>query len=249
MIKREISTKYKGSFFGILWSLLTPLLLLVVYTICFSYIFKTRWGVVGGEPQSSYSLILFVGLIVHAFFSEIFTRSPSLILGYAHIIKKTPFPIDILGWVTIGVALFQVFISTLVLLAINIFIYHQCSWTILMFPFILLPFSAFLLGICWFLSSIGVYVRDLGQFINLLMTVLMFLSPVFFPLSAIPEPYRTLALVNPLTLIIEESRNSLLYATLPNIKSLVIYFVMGLCIMKLGHYFLIRMKKGFCDVM
>lgn len=248
MVKQEISLKYKGSTLGALWLLFSPLLLLCVYTVCFSYIFQARWGIESSEIQNSYPLILFVGLIIHTFFSEILSKSPNLILNYSYLIKKSVFPTEILAWVAIGCALFQVIMSTCTLIFLNLLLYQQFSWLIILFPIILIPFGLFLTAICWLLSSLGVYVRDIGQFSSIIITVFMFLSPVFFPLSFIPEPFRTLALFNPLTIIIEESRNVLLWNTFPDLKKITLYLLISIVFMKICHFLMTKMKKGFRDV-
>lgn len=247
MLKRNLESKYKGSFIGVFWFFFNPLILLAVYTICFSYIFKSKWGG-GADTQSVFTLILFTGLIVYTFFSEVFSQSPGLILGHGYVIKKTPFPIDILSWVLVGSALFQVSVSTIILLGINFFVYHDFSWTTVFFPIVLVPFCVLLMAISWFLSAIGVFFRDMTQISGLVLTVLMFLSPVFFPLHYLPEPYHSFAYFNPLTLIIEESRKVLLYKSIPDFKALSLYFVISFVLMKLSYNFLMKMKKDFGDV-
>lgn len=248
MIKQEVRLKYKGSIFGVLWHLFSPLLMLCIYTICFSYIFQAKWGIENPDVQDNYPLILFVGLIIHSFFAEILSKSPNLILNYGYLIRKTFFPTEILAWVTIGCALFQVMMSTIILIFINFFFYHQFSWLTIIFPIILIPFGLFLTAICWLLSSLGAYIRDISQFSGIAITVFLFLSPVFFPLSFIPEPYRDLAMFNPLTLIIEESRNVLLWNTVPDFKKIIIYLFISLFFMKCSYLFMEKIKKGFRDV-
>lgn len=248
MVQQEIKLKYKGSLLGALWLLFSPLLLLSVYTVCFSYIFKARWGLDESELKNTYPLILFVGLIIHTFFSEILHKSPNLILSYSYLIKKSVFPIEILAWVAIGFSLFQAMLSTCILILINLLFYQNFSWLIVIFPIILIPFGLFLTAVCWFLSSIGVYVRDLGQFSSIIITIFLFLSPVFFPLSFIPEPYRILALFNPLTIIIEESRKVLLWNTVPDFEKIFMYLIISILFMKISHSFMTKMKKGFRDV-
>lgn len=247
MIKREISMKYKGSILGILWSVITPIILVGVYTFCFSYIFKASWKVEKVDIHIPYALVLFAGLNIFTLFSEIFLRSPSLISGYSYLLKKTVFPVEVLAYVSVGSALFQLIINTSIIIFINIIVYNYFVWEIVFLPFIVLPFTVFLLAICWLLSTIGVFLKDISNLLNLLVTVLMFLSPVFFSLDSMPEPYKSIAVLNPLTLIIEETRKVLLYGLLPDFKSLSIYFLFSFCFMQLSYIFLLKVKKGFGD--
>ena len=217
MIKREVAGRYKGSVLGLAWSFFNPIFMLVVYTFVFSEIFKSRWGGVGGDDsKTQFALVLFAGMIVLSLFSEVLNRAPSLILGNVNYVKKVVFPLEILPVIAIGAALFHSLISLCVLLAAFVFFNGYMQWTAIFTPLVLLPLVILATGFAWMLASLGVFLRDVGQTIGIITTVLMFLSPVFYPVSAVPERFQSFILANPLTFIIEQAREVLIWGHLPN---------------------------------
>src|SRR6266576_5448040 len=206
LTKRDVLGRYRGSDLGLAWSFFNPLVMLVVYTFVFSVVFKARWGV-GGEDKVNFAIILFVGLIVYGLFAECINRAPSLILSNPNYVKKVVFPLEILPCVAIGSALFHSGISLIVLLGAQLLMNQRLPWTVMVFPIILLPLLLATTGFAWLLSALGVYVRDIVQTTSILTTVLMFLSPLFYPVSALPKNYQLWLHLNPLTFMIEESRN------------------------------------------
>jgi lipopolysaccharide transport system permease protein len=249
MIKREVVGRYKGSILGLAWSFFNPILMLIIYTFVFSVVFKSRWGLEGSSSKAEFALILFVGMIVFNFFSETISKAPCLILNNINYVKKVVFPIEILPVINFGAALFHALISFGVLgiafLFINGFIYPE----IIFLPLILLPLIFLILGLSWFLSSMGVFARDIGQTIGFFITLLMFLSPVFYPISAVPQEFRILILANPLTFIIEQSRDVVVFGVLPNWTGLLIYSLVSLAFMMLGFTWFQKTRKGFADVL
>src|SRR5687768_11238443 len=215
LTKREVIGRYRGSVMGIAWSFFNPLLMLVIYTFVFSVVFKARWGVGGEESKADFAIILFVGMIVHGLFAECVNRAPALILSNVNYVKKVIFPLEILPWVAFGSALFHTLISVGVLLIAEVLLGHPVPWTAVLFPFVLLPLVLITMGFAWFLAAFGVFVRDIGQITAMFTTVLLFLSPVFYPLSILPEKYQGLLQLNPLAFIIEEGRKVLIFGQLP----------------------------------
>ncbi len=246
MITREIATRYQGTFLGLAWALITPLLLLGIYTFVFSGIFKARWP--GGENHLDFAFALFVGMILHAFFAECVNRAPSLILGNPNYVKKVVFPLDALPWISLGSALAQLFVSYLVLLAAVLIIHGQLPLTCLLFPLVVLPLVLVALGISWMLAATSVFLRDLGQITGFLNTALLFLSPIFYPLSALPQNIQPLAMANPLTFIIEQSRNVILQGQLPDFQGWAIYLALSLLVAWLGYAWFQKLRNGFADV-
>lgn len=247
MTKREVIGRYRGSVMGLTWSFFNPILMLAVYTFVFSEIFKARWvGVDTG--QGGFAILVFVGMIVHGLFAECANRAPSLIMNNNNYVKKVVFPLEILPVITLGSALFHSCISLLVLLIAQLLIAHTIYWSALLFPLILVPLILGTLGISWFLASLGVFLRDVGQVITVLTTVLMFLSPVLYPVAALPEVYRPWLQLNPLTYVIEESRNVLLYGNMPDWGSLSAAILIGIIIAVVGFWFFQKTRKGFADV-
>jgi lipopolysaccharide transport system permease protein len=247
MTKREVIGRYRGSVMGLAWSFFNPILMLAVYTFVFSEVFQSRW--VGQDAgKGSFAILLFVGMIVHGLFAECANRSPSLIATHGNYVKKVVFPLEILPVVTLGSAIFHTAISLIVLLLAQFVLTHTLYWSALLFPLILLPLLIATLGFSWLLAALGVYLRDVGQVIVVLTTVLLFLSPVLYPVAALPEAYQPWLKLNPLTYIIEESRNVLLFGQLPNWSSLGVAMLVGMALAAIGFWFFQKMRKGFADV-
>ena len=252
MSRREVIGRYKGSVMGLLWSFLNPLFMLVVYTFFFAVVFKSRWGAAPAgteESKTLFAVLLFVGMIVHGLFAEVLNRAPNLILGNVNYVKKVVFPLEILPVITMGTALFHSLVSVCVLLVVFFVTNGYLHWTLVFLPFILLPLVIFTVGLAWILASFGVYVRDVGQSIGLGMTVMLFLSPVFYPVSALPESMRPWMLANPLTFIIEQARAVLIWGQLPNWSGLFLYTLVASFVAWLGYVWFQKTRKGFADVL
>jgi lipopolysaccharide transport system permease protein len=249
MTRREVAARYRGSLIGLAWSFINPLLMLLVYTFVFSVVFKSRWGVNANESRADFAIILFTGMIVYGLFAESINRAPGLIISNVNYVKKVVFPLEILAWVSLGSILFQSLMSFIVLLLAQVIINHVLPWTIIFLPLVLLPLVFAILGVSWFLAAMGVYVRDVGQITGVITTILMFLSAVFYPLSALPQEYQAILKINPLVTIITESRNVLIYGTLPDWFSLSIVLIAGFAIAAAGFWWFQKTRKGFADVL
>jgi lipopolysaccharide transport system permease protein len=222
-------------------------LMLAVYTFVFSVVFKARWGV-AGDDMVNFAIIIFAGLIVHGLFAECINRAPNLIVSYPNYVKKVVFPLEILPSVALGSALFHAGVSLAVLLIAQLILTQRLPWTVIMFPIVLLPLLLSTAGFAWLLSALGVYVRDIGQTTGILTTVLMFLSPLFYPLSALPEQYRMWLYLNPLTFIIEEGRDVLIFGRLPDWAGWGLALVASMLISAAGFWWFQKTRKGFADV-
>ncbi len=249
MTRREVVGRYRGSVLGLAWSFFNPVLMLIVYTFVFSVVFKARWNVNSNESKTDFAIILFTGMIVFNLFAESVNRAPGLIIYNVNYVKKVVFPLEILAWVALGSVLFHSLVSLFVLLLAQFILNQSLPWTIMLFPLVLLPLILSSLGAAWFLAAIGVYVRDVGQITGVITTILMFLSAVFYPLSALPERYQNLLKLNPLVLIITESRNVLIYGNLPDWLSLGIAWFVGFLIAFSGFWWFQKTRKGFADVL
>lgn len=248
MIKREVLGRYKGSMIGLGWSFFNPVLMLTVYTFVFSVVFKARWGIDASESKTQFAVVLFVGMIIHGLFAEVLSRAPSLILSNVNYVKKVVFPLEVLPIISLGAALFHSLISVSVLLLAFVFFNGFLHWTIIFLPLVILPFMCLILGLAWIFASIGVFIRDIGQAINLIVMILMFLSPVFYPITALPEEFRPWLLANPLTFIIEQSREVLIWGKLPDVIGLLVYTFYSVVFMWLGFAWFQKTRKGFADV-
>lgn len=248
MTRREVAGRYRGSLLGLAWSFLNPLLMLVVYTFVFSVVFNARWDVGGNESTADFAILLFAGMIVFGLFAESVNRAPGLIISNVNYVKKVVFPLEILPWVSLGAVLFHSLVSVVVLLLMQIVVKLSLPWTSMFFPLILLPLVFATMGVTWFLAALGVYLRDVGQITSVFTTVLMFLSAVFYPVSALPENYQVWLRLNPLVFIITESRKVLIFGSLPDWPSLGIALLAGLGMAAAGFWWFQKTRKGFADV-
>jgi lipopolysaccharide transport system permease protein len=247
MTKRDVIGRYRGSIMGLLWSFFNPVLMLAVYTFIFSVVFQARWGEATAS-KADFAIVLFVGLIIHTLFAECVNRSPSIVLSNVNYVKKVVFPLEVLPWITLGSALFHALISVLVLLVFVEFTQLHLSWTALLLPLVLLPFVLLIMGVCWFLASLGVFIRDVGQITGMVTTVMMFLSPIFYPMSSLPESYRVWLNLNPLTFIVEQGRAVLLWGNAPDWIGLGLYTLVAVAIAYGGLMWFQMTRRGFADV-
>ena len=249
MTKREVVGRYQGSAMGLAWSFFNPILMLIVYTFVFSEIFNSRWGGVGDESKAQFAVVVFVGMIVLNLFTEVINRAPNLIVSNTNYVKKVVFPLEVLPVIAMAAALFHSLVSMTVLL-ITFFLFNgYLHWTIVYIPIILLPIIVLITGLAWTLSSLGVFLRDVGQTITIITTMLTFLSPIFYPVSAVPESVRLFIMANPLTFIIEQAREVLIWGRSPDFIGLMIYSVIALIVANVGFGWFQKTRKGFADVL
>jgi lipopolysaccharide transport system permease protein len=247
LVHRDVVGRYRGSYLGILWSFFNPIFMLLVYTFVFSVVFKARWGT-GGDSKTEFALVLFAGLLIFNLFSECFNRAPTLILANVNYVKKVVFPLEILPWVALGSALFHALISLSVWLIAYVILVGPPQLTILWLPLVLLPFVLFIMGISWSLAALGVYLRDVAQLTAMTTTTLMFLSPIFYPISAVPEKYRQILYANPITPVIEMVRDVMYWGKMPDAILLTFYITVAATLSWLGFAWFQKTRKGFADV-
>jgi lipopolysaccharide transport system permease protein len=248
MTARDIRARYQGLQLGMLWSLLTPLAMLLAYTFVFHFVLKARWGISAEETALEFALTLFAGLLVFNIFAECVTRAPSLILAHANFVKKVVFPLEILPVNALAATLFYTLVSLLIVgLAWAVLVRTPGAWALLL-PVLLAPYLCFVLGLSWVLASLGTFLRDLGPTIGLLTQLLIFLTPVFYPLHIVPEPWRQIMQLNPLAIYVENTRRLLLWNLPPTWTSLGLTAAGSLLVMLAGYVFFMKSKKAFGDV-
>ena len=248
LTKREVIGRYRGSFMGIFWSFLTPLLMLSVYTFVFGEVFNARWHR-ESDSQGQFALMLFAGLILFNVFAECVNRMPSIIIANVNYVKKVVFPLELLPLTVVCSSLFHCFVSLVVWIAAYIIMFGVPHITVLLMPLIVMPLVLMIIGISWLLSALGVFVRDVGQLVGLLTTAMMFLSPIFFPISALPTAYQKIVHLNPLTLPIEQLREVLFFGELPDWYMLGWYTLAAIFTAFIGFAFFQKTRKGFADVL
>ena len=248
MTKREVIGRYRGSMLGIAWSFFYPLIMLAVYTIVFSTVFRAKWGV-GSDSKTEFALVLFIGMIVHGVLAESMNNSPTLMLRNVSYVKKVVFPLEILPCVVLGSTLFHAVVSLLVWGLFYLAVNYSLHWTFVFLPLVLLPLMLFSLGVSWMLASLGVYIRDIGQMTGVLTTILLFMSPIFYPASRLPEPYQTIIYINPLTFVIEQARDVLMWGNMPDWSGLIIAYIVSILVAWAGFAWFQKTRKGFADVL
>jgi len=246
LVVRDVETRYRGTVLGFLWAVVYPLMMLGVYSFVFGGIFQSRWTS-GGNIQD-FVLMLYCGLIVHGLFSDTLSRSPSAILSHPSYVKKVVFPLELLPFSQLASALFNALIG-LGLLSILLIIEHRAiPATALLTPFVLAPLLVLTAGLAWFLAAIGVFFRDIGQMIGILMSILMFLSPVFYPTSSVPPLAQKLIYLNPLTYPIEELRAVLVLGNYPNWSYWSAYLSVSVLVALVGLWIFQKSRPAFADV-
>lgn len=248
MGQREIIGRYKGSAMGLAWSFITPLFMLAIYTFVFSVVFQARWGT-SEESKTQFAVVLFAGLIVHTLFSDVINRAPQLVLGNVNYVKKVVFPLEILPVVQLLSATFHALVSVVVLIAAQLVFQGSLPITALLLPVVLLPFLLLTLGLAWCLASLGVFVRDVGQTISLVTSVMLFMSPVFFPVQSLPPALQPWMHLNPLTFVIEQVREVVVWGRLPDWQGLAVYSLASIATAWLGFAWFQKTRKGFADVL
>ena len=247
LAQREVSGRYRGSMMGVFWSFLSPIFLLTVYTFFFSIVYASRWNL-QSSSKLDFAIALFSGLIPFTLFSECINRSPYLIINNVNYVKKVIFPLEILPWVSFGAALFHAGISFIVLLLFYLGIHHTLNWTVVFLPLVNLPLVFLVLGCSWFLASMGVFIRDVAHTVTVITMALLFLTPVFYPVAAIPAQFRHFIYLNPLTAIIEQNRAVLIYGQLPNWHSLGESLLISLIVAWLGYSWFKKTQPMFADM-
>ena len=249
LTEREVLGRYRGSLLGIGWSFITPLAMLAVYTFVFSQVFKARWGGLEQAGPLGFAVNLFAGLIVFNLFSECASRAPGLVIANPNYVKKVVFPLEILGCVAVGNASFHALTSLLILLVFELIAFQHLPLTLLWLPLIWLPLVLGSLACTWFLSAAGVFLRDIGQLIGVGLNMLMFLSPIFFPLSALPSKWQPLLQLNPLALVIEQTRRAAVQGVNPGIEYIVLGTIVTLAACELSFRAFQKSKSAFADVL
>lgn len=246
---RDLAVRYRGTSLGLLWAALTPLVLLGIFTFVFTMIFQPRWvELPEGAGRADFALAIFCGIVVFGAFSEPIARASGLIVGSPSYVKKIVFPLEILPVVNLCSTLVLLGINVSVLIAAILILRGHLPLTAAALPLAVAPAMLLSLGVSWFLASLGVYIRDMGHAVSLALQMLYFLTPVFYPLSAVPEPYRSIAALNPVSAAVEATRSVLLYGVWPDWAGLGAALLAGVIVAQLGYAWFITTKRGFADV-
>jgi lipopolysaccharide transport system permease protein len=248
LTRRDILGRYRGANFGLLWSLIGPLMMLVIYGLAFGQILGSRWKQASGDT-AAFGIVLFLGIIVHGFFAECFARSPRLMVDNANFVKRVVFPLHVLPWSVVLSALFHMAMNLLVFVVLGVIVYGKFSFYIFLVPLVVAPLVLMTVAACWIVSSIGVYLRDINQAVPVVVTALLFLSSAIVPVDALPERYQVIFALNPLTFFIDQMRDVALWGRLPDWMGLLKSTVAGLVALHLSYAWFRFTSKGFADVL
>jgi len=247
-VKRDVLSRYRGSYLGLFWSLLRPLSMLTLYTVVFGYIFQSKLGNQPHESKLDFTLALFCGLILYEFFAECVGRAPVLVLTNPNYVTKVVFPLEILPVMAVGAALIQLVISFVPLFIGLVCAHGTVPLTALYLPLLLVPLILWCLGITWFLASLGVFIRDINSAIPVLLTIVMYASAIFYSISRVPPNFLPLVAYNPLAIVIDQARNAVLWGVAPAWGRYGIVLAASVIVMILGYAFFMRTKRAFADV-
>lgn len=247
LVIRDVLSRYKGSYLGVLWSFVIPILMLIVYTFVFSVVFKAKWNA-ESQDKLQFALIIFTGMTVFNLFSEVVNRAPGLILNNTNYVKKVVFPLEILNVVTVISSCVQTLISLLILV-IGLFVFDGgIHWTIISLPIVMLPIIFLSLGLSWFLSSLGVYFRDVNHIVGVAVGAAMFLTPIFYSVTSVPNNLIFIYNLNPLSYVVEDMRKIMIWGQWPSWNLLLIGTLISIVICFLGYIWFVKTRKGFADV-
>ena len=247
LARREVHARYRQSWLGLVWVVLTPLMMLGVYTLVFRHVMRVRWyGLEEGNLE--FALRIYAGLAVFNFFAECVNRAPTLVLEQPHLVKKVVFPLEILPWAAAVSASVGLAVSGVLMMVLAAFSQTGLPITVVALPLVWVPLLPLVLGLGWLLAGLGTYVRDVGQLLGMVVSALMFLSPIFFPVEALPESVRSVMLLNPLAWVMTGTREVLLAGHWPDWRALLLLFVTCTLVAMLGAAFFRKARVGFSDV-
>ena len=249
LVKRQIQQRYQGSVLGLVWSFVQPLMMLLVYTFVFSVVFNAKWGIEREEGRGTFAIVMFCGMTMFTLFSEAVGQGCLCIVNNQNLVKKVVFPIEILPVAQVLVTYTIGLVWILLLFIGSIVVLGFCGWTMLLLPLVMLPLVLFTLGISFFLASLGVYIRDTSYVVGVVLQMLFFATPIFYPISAVPKDLRWILECNPLTVFIEQARRVFLYGMMPDWGFLGIAAVISVVVLQLGFFFFSQTKRGFADVL
>jgi lipopolysaccharide transport system permease protein len=249
ILRREVAERFKGSVAGWVWAVVAPLLAIAVYTLAFSGKLElpARY-IVTTDKNLSYALFILSGIVVFNFWSEMAFRAPMLLHEYVHFIKQTIFPSDMLAVISTLRATLYTVISIVVLLIFQVSVMHSLPWTVLLLPFIFIPFIGFLIGMAWFLCAIGAFTRDAGYLMINIVPLFMFATPVFYHQSIFGPPWDLVIYVNALTGYVEVMRDIILVGKLPNWYVYGWTLVTSVFSFYFGYWFFDRYRNVIVDV-
>jgi lipopolysaccharide transport system permease protein len=249
MVRRDLTQRYRGSYLGLFWTVINPILMLTIYTFVFSVVFNARWRPGAETPRGEFALTMYAGLIAFNLFSEVINRAPTIVAQNPNYVKKVVFPLEVLVVVITITSLVTSMINLGILLVGSLIILRSIPPTIVFLPLVYLSLVMLTAGLAWFLASLGVYIRDIGQVIGVIVTVLFFITPIFYSAEAVPPAFQFVMRLNPLAMIVENFRRLLIWGEMITWGSWAIWTGIFFMLVLGGYTWFIATKKGFADVL
>jgi len=249
MAKRDIQGRYRAARLGLLWSVLNPLILLAIYTFVFTEVFRVRWTDTGMESRGMFALTMFCGMLLFNLFSEVVTRAPQMVVSNPNYVKKIVFPLEVFIISGLLSGLFNMLIGYVVwFIGWGLVVREWPQPSMMWFPVVLVPVCLTTAGVSWVLASLGVFVRDVGHIVVLAVQVLFFATPIFYPIDRVPQPFRRVLELNPLTHAIEDIRHVLMNGGSPHWHWWLASMGGSAVLALLGYAFFMKSKRAFADV-
>lgn len=248
LVRRDVADRYRGSLLGIFWSFVHPLLLLATYTFVFSFVFRASWPGMEGRPLV-FALMVFCGLIPFTMISEVSTKSCNAIRSSSSYVKRVTFPLEVLPVIPVGSAVVHMATSLVVLAIGQLLILHTIPWTFIFIPVVLVPYFLILVAAAFLLACLGVFFRDLGHLVTVGLTLLMFLSPILYPGSMVPDWAGILLSYNPLAYVAEELRAVAVWGLVPSAAPWIRHTLSGVLICAGAMTLFHLARRRFADVL
>lgn len=247
MVQRDLTSRYKGSLIGLMWTVITPAVMITIYTVIFSGIFGAKFGAEGGHLR--FAAYLFCGMLPWIAISDGIQRSTTVLTDNVNLVRRVVFPLEVLPANLALSALVQQLLGTIVLLLVALLMQRTLHPTVLLIPVLLVPQLLMTLGISWLMASLGVFIRDMTHVNQLMLQMLMYLTPILYPENLIPAGYRWLVDLNPLAPLIRSYRFILLEGRMPDWRGLSFTFLFAIACFGIGYWWFERTKKAFADVL
>ena len=246
MVRRDIVGRYRGSYGGLFWTVINPLLMMVTYYFVFGVVLRLRFGDDG--RASNFPLYFLAGMLPWLAFSEAVGRAPTTVWEHGNFVRKLLFPVETLPVNLVVAGLFSEVFGVAIFVTGLLVFGHELAPSALYLPLVLIPQFLLTLGVSWFLAALGVFFRDLGQINGFLLTVWFFLTPICYPQTSLPEKYLWLFEKNPMYVLVESYRAIFLEGAAPPWESLAVVTAFSAVIFIVGHAWFYKLKGSFADL-
>ncbi len=246
LVRRDVLSRYSGSFAGAFWALLNPLLLMLTYFFVFGMVLNSRFG--NDPSRAGFALYFLAGMLPWLAFSEAVGRAPTVMVEHRNFIKKLVFPVETLPVNLVAAGLVTETFGVLLFVLALVIIRHSVPVTLLYLPALIVPQILFTAGVCWFLAALGVFVRDLAQVNGFLLTIWFFITPICYPETSLPKAAAALLQKNPVYVLVRGYRAILLEHSAPDWRALGWVTVVGIAAFLVGHAWFYKLRKSFADI-